>query len=121
MKNVLANQTHSYPLGNCYFDDNYLQVMCLDTNLNLKWKKYIKVGNNMCARVTYLTSCDKRPGVLIAGSSFNSTDPQNSNLNIDFIYRLDSNIVANVNPNALTGITDRIIVLPNPAKEMITV
>ena len=75
----------------------------------------------MCARVTYLTSCDKRPGVLIAGSSFNSTDPQNSNLNIDFIYRLDSNIVANVNPNALTGITDRIIVLPNPAKEMITV
>ena len=116
-----ADVTHSYPAGPCIADENYVQVICLDTNLNVNWKKYILVGQNACARVGFVEECDKRPGVLIAGGSSNTTDWLNPALMIDFLYHLDSTVVAGVEDPSGTSLLDRLSVYPNPAKKFIRI
>jgi hypothetical protein len=103
----------------CFGPDNLVEVLCLDTNLVLKWKKYIKVAPTVCSYIGYVEVCHNAPGIIVSGSSYDMNDPQNSSLYVPFIYRLDSATVAGVADNAETEAIDRVNVYPNPANDII--
>ncbi len=112
-----ACYTHAGQFGiNCAGNDNYVQVTCADTNLNIKWIKYIYSGANTCAEVCNTIPCDNRSGVLVAGVHYDIQAPVDTNSlkNNSFLYRLDSSGNLSV-PKSTAIARDRIEIYPNPA------
>lgn len=93
-------------------DKSYLEIISVDTNLNFRWKKYIKMTGN-CTSMGTLSVPDGRAGILIAGSSY-----QSSALNKDWVYYINDNTPSDT-PTDITDITlkkeDGFMLYPNPA------
>lgn len=109
-----ADVTHTTSFG-CLTNENYVEVLCLDTNLNIKWQKYILAKANSCSWVGYVEGCSERPGVLISGGSYDSPPTTFLATYHPFIFHLDSAIVAGISNTPSAAIRDRVQVFPNPA------
>ncbi|PZF73173.1 T9SS type A sorting domain-containing protein [Taibaiella soli] len=111
-----ANSTHSELMGNyCPYGPsvkNYVQVICADTNLNLKWTRYIHADSSACALVDHVVAGDGRPGVVVCGS--NHYMPYNGQTD-QFAYYIDSSGSLSVPNTPNTFIRDRFRIYPNPA------
>ena len=114
-----ADVTHKDILGQCVSSYNYVQIICADTNLNTRWRKYIYFGPDRCSFVTRVSKCDDRPGVLVVGTS-GSTVSNNPSLTQDFVFYIDSaGSGLSVPQNKAEGLRDRVVVYPNPAKDLV--
>ncbi|PZF73172.1 T9SS type A sorting domain-containing protein [Taibaiella soli] len=109
-----ANNTHSDYLENtCLTPDNYLQIICADTNLNHKWTKYIYSGSNSCSFVNYVVSAYQRSGIVLCGVNSVRWDP--------LAYYIDSTGSLGVSNTTQPVIRDRFNVYPNPATSKVFV
>lgn len=117
---ALSTHSNEYLLG-CEGPDNYIQVVCADTNLQVKWRKFIYAGVNTCAIVGYVTKADQRGGCLVAGERYSSTQPGNTALYADFVYYIDSTGNLSVPEENGVEVRDRVALYPNPADSYIVV
>jgi hypothetical protein len=115
-----ADVTHTTSFG-CLANENYVEVLCLDTNLHIKWQKYILAKTNSCSWVGYVEGCSERPGVLISGGSYDSPPTTFLATYHPFIFHLDSAIVAGISNTPSATVRDRVQVFPNPAHDYITI
>jgi len=111
-----ANNTHSEFMGNyCPYGPgvkNYVQVICSDTNLNLRWTRYIHSDSSACASVDHVVAGNGRSGVVVCGANYHL--PYNGQTD-QFAYYIDSSGALNVPNTSSTFIRDRFRVYPNPA------
>ncbi|WP_165836332.1 T9SS type A sorting domain-containing protein [Taibaiella soli] len=111
-----AERTHTFTyVDPCNGNQNYLQITCADTNLNLKWTKYIFSDSGYCILPEQVTPCDGRSGAIIAGEK-----GKNYSYSVtSFAYRLDSATTTGItNTDGLT-VRDRFRIYPNPATDVI--
>ncbi|WP_165836347.1 T9SS type A sorting domain-containing protein [Taibaiella soli] len=109
-----ANNTHAdYMEDVCLTPDNYLQVICTDTNLNHKWTKYIYSGSNSCSFVDHIVPADQRSGIVLCGS--------NTAGQVPLAYYIDSTGSLGVSNTTQPVIRDRFNVYPNPATSKVFV
>lgn len=109
-----ANNTHSdfngdyCPSG----PDNYVQIICADTNLNLKWTRFIHSDSSACAIVNHVVPGDGRSGIVVCGTNYFIP---NNDLITPFAYYIDSAGALSVPNTPHAFIRDRFSVYPNPA------
>jgi hypothetical protein len=93
-------------------DKSYLEIISVDTNLNFRWKKYIKMTGE-CSSMGVVSVPDGRAGILVAGHSYQDVD-----LDKDWVYYINDNTPSD-NPTDITDITlkqdDGFVLYPNPA------
>jgi hypothetical protein len=93
-------------------DKSYLEIISVDTNLNTRWRKFIKM-NGICSFMGTLSIPDGRNGVLIAGNSY-----QNDISIKDWVYYINDQTPSDT-PTDITDITlkkeDGFVLYPNPA------
>lgn len=107
--------------GGCNGYSNFVQVMCLDTNLRQKWIKYLTPAENSCASVTVVTKSDGRPGIDVAGAYSDATVPSDTSRQGYFIYHIDSTGSLEVENGAPLVFRDRIRLYPNPTDDFLVV
>ena len=125
-----SNMTHmlSDPSDECLPGiseyNNYIQVIAVDTNLQTRWRKFIRPGDNICANVVYVTPCINRSGIMVGGTFKTFTNPTIPVQQPYFLFRVDSSIstngIHNPDHNGFT-IRDRFVIYPNPATDVITI
>jgi hypothetical protein len=117
-----ANSAYTnYASGECYYGYNYLQIVCADTNLNLKWRKFIFSGVDSCMWVRTVTACDERTGIVVVGRSNGISNMVDTSLQVDFAYRIDSDGYVSVNDVERQIARNRIEIYPNPATDKVTI
>jgi hypothetical protein len=109
-------------LNDCTSADNFIQVVCVDTNLNLKWRKFISAGAGLCARTFRIIAPDGRPGALISGNRVGFPDYTDTTKLSNFLYYVDSTgTPVGIGNNETPLLRDQITLYPNPAQNEITV
>jgi hypothetical protein len=102
----------------CAGTSNYIQLICADTNLHVKWVKYIYSDSNICAISRGLSNCDGRPGTVIVGTKTSQTVPAGSFVN-SYAYYIDSTGYLAVPETEGVHIRDRFRLYPNPVADMV--
>ncbi len=116
-----ANTTHSQIINDKHSKNNFLQVFCLDTNLNLRWRKFVQPAQSVHTYSGYVEVPDGRPGVTVAGK-FYKTLPNYPQLPGEgFSYYLDSATPTAVVDPGQVQVRNRISLYPSPATEYIMV
>lgn len=108
-------------VGGCGGLSNFIQVYCLDTNLNLLWHKFIQPAEDRCSFVTRTTTTGQRSGFTIMGFYRDELDPRDTGRAGYFLYHLDSTGKLDAPSAAHASIRDRIEVFPNPATDLVTI
>jgi len=117
-----ANAAYTNHLGGiCYKGYNYLQIICADTNLNLKWRKFIFSGIDSCMWVRTVKACHERTGVVVVGRTNGISNMLDTSLQVDFAYRIDSDGYVSVNDAEKQMARNRIEIYPNPATDKVTI
>ena len=104
-------------VNNNYCDtiQNEIQIVCVDTNLNLKWRKLIAPKAGTCAQTTQAFLPEKGSGLTIVGNYFDNAMPQNLDLAGIFMLQVDSAGLLSTGNTPNFTIRDRFTVYPNPA------
>jgi hypothetical protein len=93
-------------------EKSYLEIISVDTSLNLRWKKYIKVPGT-CPFIGTISVPDGRGGILVAGHSYHGAD-----LDTSWVYYINDQTPSDT-PTDITDITlkkgDGFVLYPNPA------
>jgi hypothetical protein len=110
------------------FPYGYSEIICLDTNLNLQWKKYLRIDQHAggCGGPWYAIVPDGREGINIAGGWYNNDYDGNGTDTIsEFLYYITAGTVTDstVLPTAIDKqgieIRDRVKIYPNPASDKV--
>ncbi|KAA5533658.1 T9SS type A sorting domain-containing protein [Taibaiella lutea] len=118
-----ASTTHHLFFASCAAnsDKGYLEVISLDTNLNIKWKKYFKTHSS-CSTVNGINSPYERSGIILTGYDFFLED--NRPL-YDWTYYINDATISDTLPLAVTepesAATNNFKVYPNPANDIIQI
>jgi hypothetical protein len=117
-----ASTTHHIFLAGCAAnsDKGYLEVISLDTNLNIRWKKYFKT-HSTCSTVMGINSPYGRPGAIITGYDFFL---ENDRPLYDWTYYINDATLSDTLPLAITEpglLKNNFKVYPNPANDIIQI
>jgi hypothetical protein len=115
-----TNMISGFPT-HCAGPDDYVQVACADTNMKIKWRKFIYSGTNTCALITYMQQADKRSGCLVAVERTPTNQPFNPLLVTDHVYYFDSTGTLGIKETQNETVRDRIKLYPNPASDYLVV
>ena len=113
-----ASTNHDAPgaLNLCDTIQNDIQIVCVDTNLNLRWKKFISPKKDRCIRIAQVLQPVGGSGLTITGYYLDAQTPSDKTLQGGFIIHVDSTGVLDVGSQPNFTIRDRFTVYPNPAK-----
>lgn len=114
-----AEVTHQTQGNRCTNSYNYLEITAIDTNMKLRWQKFIYSGEGYCMFEFNTVPCVGRSGVLVGGPITNTADPTQPTGY--FLYRIDSSSNTGVENNQMLNIRDRVEIRPNPARDRIIV
>ena len=111
-----VNFNHSLQNSNyCDTIQNEIQIVCVDTNLNLKWRKLISPKAGTCAQTSQAILSEKGSGLTIIGNYFDNNIPQDPNTAGTFILHVDSAGALSTGNTPNFAIRDRFSIYPNPA------
>lgn len=113
-------QTAGY-IGVCLPSQNFVQIICTDTNLNLKWRKYLSPNPNSCARITQVAVSDRRSGFNVLGQFVDATNQTDTALQGAFLFHVDSAGSLDIDDQRHFTIRDRFKIYPNPASTVIAI
>jgi len=119
-----ASVTHMNFYGLLCADNNdksYLEVISLDTNLNVKWKRYFKMSG-ICSKAMGIVSPDGRPGVIITG--FNTFFEKSKYIIKDWVYYINDATPSDSLPTAVNEINvtaQGFKIYPNPAHDIVQI
>lgn len=113
-----------------FYNHRYAEIISVDTNLNLKWCKYLRFDfeEGQCAAMGYKVAVpDGREGVLFTGSLF--TWFSEIDTLRQFVYHIteDSEVDSTIlgepvsAKSPLVEIRDRIKLYPNPAQDLVRI
>ncbi|MEO6833648.1 MAG: T9SS type A sorting domain-containing protein [Chitinophagaceae bacterium] len=100
---------------------NHVCIISVDTNLHLKWQKYVSPANHSCSYVSRIAVSDARTGIDVIGYYTDATNSNDTNLQGSFIYHMDSTGTLDVIDQNKFTIRDRFRVFPNPTSDIVSV
>ncbi len=99
----------------CDTTQNELQVICVDTNLNIKWQRFVVPKAGKCAKIMQVIQPARGSGITIVGE-YLDVDTFVEAAYGGFILYLDSAGTLDIGNTPNFTIRDRFTVYPNPAK-----
>lgn len=117
--------TEAYPAPPYYCmngQPNLGQLVCVDTNLQEQWVKYVHAKPGYCVQTFGVYQPQGRPGVIISGRIFKLDAPGSDSLWEDFIYYVDSTTQLGLHdPDNPLVITNQFSLYPNPAQSELVI
>jgi hypothetical protein len=115
-----ANRITSFT-QHCLTSQNYIQVVCTDTNLHTYWRKFLTPNTNSCAVVTYVFVPDGRNGINVAGQFSDAFNPSDTSLQGSFLFHIDSTGTLDVKNQSLFNVRERFLIYPNPVTDILNI
>lgn len=129
--NAFDNCIYSFSSTESYFVPMYYcmngqpnlgQLVCVDTNLQEQWVKYVHAKPGYCVQTFGVYQPQGKPGVIISGNVFKLDEPGDRSQWDCFIYYVDSSTQLGLNdPKSPLIISNAFSLYPNPAQSEVVI